>query len=284
MREFSDGENHLAAWNRGANHTFVVRVTSLSGYTGTVTVTPGPVADSNGAAAPSITSGAVNATVAANQSADATITCFVPSTVVPPRSFMTYPSYTVAVVNSTDGTHTHGLTGVGNVPLVLTPIPWTLPTVPAMQLPASVTAGTAQGFTMTANWKPSGVDGLGYPTVGGEVWMRFQDPALGPDAAAGSCTVLSVSSGAVFLNADDGSFQAGTYANSSGVTKSNSQCSADFGHATGVFSVANVTWTSMTPLTFSAAWKGKTVHVYVHSRNDNLDYSGWRDWGPVVIQ
>ena len=113
---------------------------------------------------------------------------------------------------------------------------------------------------------------------------RYQDQALGPDVASGSCTIMSASSGAVWLNDDSGVFQGQAYANGSGPSETNSQCTADFKNGTAIFTVANQTWSSMTPITFKPAWKGKTVHVYVHSRNDGYSFSGWRDWGPLVIQ
>ena len=270
-----------------ANHTLVVRVTSVSGFAGTVSLTP--VIDTAGAQA-QIVCPPASVSVAANQFANATVTCAVPSSLVPQRGYIngdwTYPSYNVTAVNATNGTIAHSLTGAANLPLVLTPLPWTLPTTPTAQIPASVAVGSAQQFTMVSTVMVTTADATRTnPTVSSDLYLRFQDQALGPYVAAGSCTVHSSTySGAVWLNNNDGSYQAQTYPINWGTNESNSQCAADFQHGTGVFSYANQTWTSMTPLTFTSTWSGRTVHAYVRSTNEDLNNSGWRDLGPVVIQ
>jgi hypothetical protein len=96
-------------------------------------------------------------------------------------------------------------------------------------------------------------------------------------------------SGAASLNADSGAQQAGTWAGQPWALKeSNSQCSAAFQQSTFTASYSTQTITLGLPVTFTPAWSGKTVHLYVRTWvatfSGSYFWSGWKDLGIVMIQ
>jgi hypothetical protein len=88
---------------------------------------------------------------------------------------------------------------------------------------------------------------------------------------------------------DSGAPQSVTWAGQPwALTQSNNQCSAGFKQSTFTASYSTQTIVLGLPLTFTPAWSGKTVHLYVRTwvnpGSGPYFWSGWKDLGAVSIQ